>query len=93
MYHCAVAVRMMFNAPTYGSSGAESRQSNNGLNYACAENAMRTYFRLEPDTLYGTGTTCTVRGLSNDTTKGAVLGGGVYNYRDTVYLQASPAPM
>lgn len=48
---------------------------------------------LEPDTLYGTGATCTVRGLSNDTTKGTVLGGGVYNYRDTVYLQASPAPM
>ena len=184
MYHCAVAVRMMFNAPTYGGSGAQSRQGTNGLNYACAENAMRTYFKyapglqgverqsfqdnewkslirheldchrpvlyegkdgsmgheficdgydtngffhfnwgfdglgdgyftltlltppgynftsdqaaivgLEPDTLYGTGTTCTVRGLSNDTTKGTVLGGGVYNYRDTVYLQASPAPM
>lgn len=27
---------------------------------------------LEPDTLYGTGATCTVRGLSNDTTKGTL---------------------
>lgn len=61
-----------------------------GYNFTSDQKAI---VGLEPDTLYGTSTTCTVRGLSNDTTKGTVLGGGVYNYRDTVYLWAAPSPV
>ena len=186
MYHCAVAMRTDFNPEVYGGSGAMSLQRDATLNYPCAENALRTYFKyspglhgierlsfsstewiniikheldchrpvlyegedlnvyighefvcdgydtngffhfnwgfdgvgdgyytlllltppgynftdhqaaivgVEPDTLFGSGTTCLVRGLSSDTTMGTVVGGGVYNYRDTVYLQATPTPL
>lgn len=61
-----------------------------GYNFTSDQKAI---VGLEPDTLFGTSTTCTVRGLSSDTTKGTVLGGGVYNYRDTVYLWATPSPV
>ena len=45
---------------------------------------------IEPDTLWGSNTPCRVKGLSSDTTMGSVVGGGVYAYRDTVYLRAVP---
>ncbi len=45
---------------------------------------------IEPDTLFGSSTSCTVNATSADTTEGIVNGGGVYNYRDTVLLYARP---
>ena len=46
---------------------------------------------IEPDTLYGSGVACTVTVASSDTSRGSVTGGGVYPYRDTVTLIATPA--
>lgn len=47
---------------------------------------------IQPDTLYGSATSCTVVATSTDTLRGSVSGGGTYAYRDTVTLTASPAP-
>lgn len=46
---------------------------------------------IEPDTLFGSSTNCTVNATSADTAEGIVNGGGVYNYRDTVLLHARPS--
>lgn len=48
-------------------------------------------FGIEPDTLYGSAVACTVAVASSDTSRGSVTGGGVYSYRDTVTLTATPA--
>ena len=45
---------------------------------------------ITPDTLYGSSSVCTVNVASADPSKGRVSGGGTYNYRDTVILQAVP---
>lgn len=47
---------------------------------------------IEPDALYGSSAACTVTVASSDTSRGSVAGGGVYSYRDTVTLTATPAP-
>ena len=184
MYHCGVAVEMMYGTEADFGSGAYDLMWDNGLNYPCAENAFRTYFKyapsltgiaryrypqnewaaiikneidhhrpviyggqvdgmgfghqfvcdgydtngffhfnwgwsgysdgfyslsnmvagdyslnqghtaiigIEPDTLFGSGATCTVNAVSSDPSMGSVTGGGVYNYRDTVLLRAVPA--
>ncbi len=46
---------------------------------------------IEPDTLYGSNSTCMVTAVSADTSRGSVTGGGVYSYRDIVTLTAIPA--
>ena len=182
MYHCGVAVEMDYGTLTHNGSGAYDIMTNRGLNFPCAENALRSYFKytpalrgikrtnfsgsewvalikndidhrrpilyggtdvmlgheficdgydtnglfhinwgyggdgdgyftftnltiadynfcnnqtavigIEPDTLYGSSTTCTVTATSADTAKGNVLGGGTYTYRDTVNIVARPA--
>ena len=48
-------------------------------------------FGIAPDTLFGSSSTCTVTVASADPSKGSVFGGGTYNYRDTVVLNATPA--
>ena len=47
---------------------------------------------IEPDTLWGSRSTCTVAAFSADSSLGVVTGGGEYTYRDTVLLCAVPAP-
>lgn len=54
-------------------------------------NTQSAIIGIEPDTLYGSSTACTVTVVSADTSKGSVSGGGTYNYRDTVILNAIPA--
>ncbi len=182
MYHCGISVNMDYGTLAQGGSGAYSIMYSYGLNYPCAENALRTYFKyspdmvgvkrffftgeeweamikneidhrrpilysgydpvgghefvcdgydtngffhfnwgyggsgdgyftlsmlnpleydfnygqqavigIVPDTLYGSSSTCTVSAASADPSKGSVSGGGTYNYRDTVLLNATPA--
>ena len=65
-----------------------SRLNPAGSDFTNTQNAI---IGIEPDTLLGSNTTCTVIATSADTTKGTVSGGGVYNYRDTVSLYAQAA--
>ena len=64
-----------------------SRLNPGGVDFSSTQNAI---IGIEPDTLLGSNTTCTVIVTSADTTQGTVNGGGVYNYRDTVLLYAQP---
>ena len=183
MYHCGVAVEMIYGTVEDNGSAAWEQMFQYGLNFPCAENALRTYFKyspsltgvvrnnytaaewaalikneidhrrpvlysgkndlnlgheficdgydtngffhfnwgysgagdgffalsllnplyddfsigqsavihIEPDTLFSTSTTCTVNATSDNPAHGSVIGSGVYNYRDTVTLQAHPA--
>jgi hypothetical protein len=46
---------------------------------------------IEPDTLYGSGASCTVTAMSANPAQGTVAGSGTYTYRDTVALTAQPS--
>lgn len=59
-----------------------------GMDFSNSQSAV---IGIEPDTLYGCSTVCTVAAVSADSLKGSVSGGGTFNYRDTVYLYAVPA--
>ena len=48
MYHCGVAVDMDYNTLLNSGSGAFAIMSNHGLNYPCAENALRNNFKYSP---------------------------------------------
>ncbi len=65
-----------------------SRLNPRGLDFSYSQIVI---IGIEPDTLYGSGTTCTVTVASADSSKGSVSGGGTYNYRDTVVLNATAA--
>ena len=66
--------------------------SNVAINaYYSFNNCQAAIIGIEPDTLYGSNSTCMVTAVSADTSRGSVTGGGVYSYRDTVTLTAIPA--
>ena len=65
-----------------------SRLNPSGIDFSNSQDAI---IGIEPDTLFGSNTTCTIIATSADTTKGTVNGSGVYYYRDTVLLYAQPA--
>ena len=48
MYHCGVAVDMMYNLLDSNGSGAYDLMGSQGLDFPCAENALRTYFKYSP---------------------------------------------
>ena len=45
MYHCGVAINTNYATYWYGGSSAFDLSINDGLDYPCAENALRTYFK------------------------------------------------
>lgn len=47
---------------------------------------------IEPDTLYGSTSSCTVVAESNDPLMGTVIGGGTYTYREPVTITALAEP-
>lgn len=49
MYHCGIAVNMNYATSAQGGSGAYNIMNSRGLNYPCAENALRTYFKYSPN--------------------------------------------
>ena len=56
------------------------------------ESVQEALINIEPDTLYGSTTSCTVVAEPIDSIMGSVTGGGTYMYRDTVTVVALSKP-
>ena len=79
LYHCGVAVDMGYGTSSQDGSGSYVIIANHDLDYSCAENALRTYFKYSP------AMTGVKRVLYSDDEWAALLKNDLDNERPVLY--------